>query len=69
MAVSCLLLSPLTWSLPPRFPKENLSFPPPPTGPPPSHYSGAAKFSQKEEDRIWQSPYQFLNPLSCHTKA
>lgn len=30
MEVSCLLLSPLTWSLPPLFPKETLASPPNP---------------------------------------
>lgn len=34
MEVSCLLLSPLTWSLPPLFPKEDLSFPTKPPHPP-----------------------------------
>lgn len=72
MEVSCLLLSPLTWSLPPLFPKETLASPlsaPTPTGPPPSHHSTAAKFSQKEEDRIWPSPYHFPDPSSCLTKG
>lgn len=50
MEVSCLLLSPLTWSLPPLFPEETLTSPPRPH----SHRSSSfslLKLCQKE-DRI-----------------
>lgn len=39
MVVSCLLLSPLTWSLPPLFPKETLASPPRPHSHRPSSLS------------------------------
>lgn len=51
--------------------KGDLSFPTKPPLPQAflPYYSRAAKFSQMEEDRIWQSLYQFPNPSSYLSKV